>query len=443
MGQMRRPYHDETLIEPCHRQYYSAHTLGRGEGDRREEPTKLTQALNQTIFYEAAQEWNARLCENTVAADKYICGELEEEAKALQKALGLMDDLGATEMLDRVQKGGTDEAVGMIDEAAGLASSDTVLDAIDELLTIDLFTSYGIHPPIIALPIRLSPAAMTLLLGNSLDNFYNNMDTFTLENQPFIEDWHYEDGVQHSRVSFWYDNAEDILERRHMRTGEKFRHVCCQRPVGEGSAMTIDLLKDIRNERTPEFSDSTIYGFPYTTGVTPDCQSASRSVYEFISTVIYSAAAPEFGWPFQAYGSPAWLPRPGIVAMLLDLIGSIELDIIIPRFVSILSGAAGWFPRYNLTHLDTTLEVVGMEMIPPSPMESSSSYIRYGMDRPRLPGTFTQSKRLYGQEAHVISPTEFPVPEKQNTTIDDAISQIKNSRKDHPEWLTNIKGFAQ
>ena len=106
MGQMRRPYQDETLIEPCHRHYYGAYTLGRGKGDKREEPTKLTQTLNQTIFYEAAQEWNARLCENTVAADKYISGQLEEEAKALQKAMGLMDELGATEMLDRVQSGG-------------------------------------------------------------------------------------------------------------------------------------------------------------------------------------------------------------------------------------------------------------------------------------------------------------------------------------------------
>ena len=443
MGKMRRPYHDETLIEPCHRQFYGAYTLGRGSGDMREEPIKLTQTLNQTIFYEAAQEWNARLVENTVAADKYISGELEEEAKALQKALGLMDELGATEMLDRVQSGGADVAVGMIDEAAGMASSETVLDAIDELLTIDLFTSYGIHPPIIALPIRLSPAVITLLLGNTVDNFYNNMDTFTLENQPFIENWHYEDGVQKSRASFWYDNAEDILERRHLRTGEKFRYLCVQRPVGEGSAMTIDLLKDIRNEMTPEYADSTIYGFPYTTGITPDCQSASRSVYEFISTVIISVAAPTFGWPFNAYGSPAWLPRPGIIGMLLELLGSISIDMVVPRFVSILSGAAGWFPRYNITHLETTLEVIGSEKIPPMPTESSSSYIRYGMDRIRLPSSFIQSKRAYGQEAHIIAPTEYPVPEKQNTTIDDAISQIQKARGDHPEWLTDIKGFAQ
>ena len=344
MNKMKRPYHDETLIEPCHRQYYGAVNLGRGTGDMREEPTKLTQSLNQVIFYEAAQEWNARLCENTVAADKYLSGELEEEAKALQRTLELMDDFGANEMLARAESSGTDEAMGMIDEAASLASSDTVLDAIDELLTIDMFTSYGIHPPIIALPIRLSPAVITLLLGNSVDNFYNNMDTFTLENQPFIEDWHYEDGVQKSRVSFWYDNAEQIQERRHMRTGEKFRYLCVQRPVGEGSKMTIDLLKDVRNERTPEYSESTIYGFPYTTGITPDCQSASRSVYEFISTVIISVAAPTFGWHFNAYGSPAWLPRPGIIGMLLELLGSILLDMIVPRFVGILSGAAGWFP---------------------------------------------------------------------------------------------------
>ncbi len=443
MGDTRRPYQEESLIQPCHRHYYSACWLGRGQGDMREQPTKLTQTLNQTIFYEATQEWNARLCENTVAADKYINGELEEEAKALEKTMSLMDDLGATDMIAKAEAGGTEGAVGMLDEAAGMASSDTMVNALDELLTIDMFTSYGIHPPIIALPIRLSPAVITLLLGNSLDNFYNAMDTYTLENQPFIESWHYEDGVQKARASFWYDNAEQILERRHMRTGEKYRYICVQRPVGEGSAMTIDLLKDVRNEKTPEFAESTIYGFPYTTGITPDCQSASRSLYEFISTVIYSVMAPTFGWPFQAYGSPAWLPRPGIISMLLDLIGTVSIDVIVPRFVGILAGANGWFPRYNISHLETTMEVIGSEMIPPTPMESSSSYIKYGMDRCRLPSSFIQSKRLYGQEGHIIAPTEYPVPEKQNATIDGAIKDIEDARKNHPEWLTDIKGFAQ
>ena len=100
-------------------------------------------------------------------------------------------------------------------------------------------------------------------------------------------------------------------------------------------------------------------------------------------------------------------------------------------------------PRYNISHLETTLEVIGSEIIPPAPAESSSSYIRYGMDRIRLPGSFIQSKRAYGQDGHIIAPTEYPVPEKQNTTIEDAENQIRNARKEHPEWLTDIKGFAQ
>jgi len=439
MAKLRRPFEDETIFFPCYRHLYAPTVMGRATGDAREEPVKYSQALSECIQYEVNQEWNARLVENTVAANKYISGELEEEAKALEKTLGMMSDMGVDQLTAGIESGNM-EAMAGIDKGLDMASDATALEMMDDILVLDMFTAYGFHPPIIALPIRLSPAILTLLLGASHDNCYFNVDAFTREITPFMENWHYEDGVQMSRYSYWYDNAEDILKRRHMRTGEPFQYISCQRAFGEGSMMIRDILLDIRNERTPEYSGSSFYSFPYTTIIGPDCQSATRSLYELIAGIIYSVLAFQVGFPYFPYIT--WVPRPGLVSMLID--ANLPIDMLIPRFIELLAGVNFWLGCYNLTHLETNGEVIGQEMIIPSPMESSSAYIRYGMDMIRYPSTMVQSKYIYGQETHDIRmPSEYPCPEKKIMGVADADAEIKKAREEHPEWLTDIKGFGR
>ena len=233
MATQKRPFQDDTIIFPAYRGLYSATALGHGTGDPREEPVKYTQSLNESILLDATKEWIARLNENLVAAKKYISGELEQELEAAKRLDTLMGEMGIDEMVGDLEAGEADT----VDKALDMASDETALEAMEEILAIDMFTSYGFSPPVLNLPIRLSPAICVMIMGNTFDNFYNTVDQFSLENVPYLENWHYEDGVQTAAVHYWYENAETVLERRHLRTGEKFRYLLVQRSVGEGETM--------------------------------------------------------------------------------------------------------------------------------------------------------------------------------------------------------------
>ena len=430
----KRPFQDESIILPCFRQLYSACYLGHGSGDPHEEPVKYTQALMERSFLECTTEWLARLNENTLGAHKYITGELEKEIEAARKMDSLMAATGMEDMAKELETGGGMETV----EAGMDLVDETALDALDEILTLDAFNSYGFHPPIINFPISLSPSINVMLYGNDVDNFYNYMDGFTCENIPYLENWHYEDGVQTTRICYVYENAEDVLERRHMRTGEKFRYLCCQRPAIEGERMVRDITMDIRNEKTPQYSNSMMFGFAVDHFVTADAQFGSRSFFDIISTMLPMLACVAMGWPFVCY--IGWLPeRPGLLAMILEL----PIDMLAPRLISMLLPVNFWFGKYNLTHMDTHMEVYGQEAVIPTATESAAGYIRYGMDRLRYPPSYTQAKREYGQAAQMRGGTPYPCPEKVIMGIEEATSQIENARKDHPEWLTDVKGFGQ
>ena len=433
MAKQKRPYQDDTIAHPAYRCLYSATTLGHGAGDPREEPVKYTQGLNEAILLDAQKEWIARLNENLVAAKKYISGELEAEIEAASRLETLMGEMGIDDMVEGMESGETE----VVDRALDMASDDTALEAMEEILAIDMFTSYGFSPPVINLPIRLSPAIAVMIMGSTFDNFYNTVDQFSLENVPYLESWHYEDGVQTAAIHYWYENAETVLERRHLRTGERFRHLLVNRPVGEGEMMCIDITQDIRNEKTPEYAASAMFGTMYPIAITIDCQSAGRSVIDLVGGLLRAMVCDYFGWPYPIH--LMWVPRPGIISMLQSL----PIEMIIPRFINMLITLPIWLTNYTLTTCETSREVFGREIIPSTFAEGGGSYMMYGMDRMRYPPTFIQSRRVYGQEGHIRPPTDYPVPEKVMMTLDEATTEINDARKEHPEWVTDIKGYGQ
>ena len=146
----RRPIQDDTIWFPCFRQLYSASFLGRPEDPHHEEPIKYTQALANMIVYETCQEWAARLTENAAAADLFIKGELAKEAEKLAAIKGGVSEDGA----------GESDLMGKVES---LEEITTLEDSMEE----DMFTTYGFHPPIFNFPIRLSPAIITMMYGNS------------------------------------------------------------------------------------------------------------------------------------------------------------------------------------------------------------------------------------------------------------------------------------
>ncbi|MDY6965597.1 MAG: hypothetical protein SVM80_06455 [Halobacteriota archaeon] len=433
MAKDRRTLQDESITMPIYRHLYSACWIGHPPGDPHEEPQKFTQTLAQRIMADSSNEWNLRFAENDMLMDKFAKGELTEVMETVEKLDELMKEFGVEEAIDGITS--ADDAVTEIDKRVEEFSDMTALEAIDEILTSEALTTFILIPPVANIPLALIPAFYTLLFGPSADAFFNNLDHFTLEETGQLEDFHYEEGLLMARISYREENAMEILERRHLRTGEKFRYLCCQRPTGEGSLMVSDILKDIRNERMPEYANAPIFMHGYCSSTIPDaCQPSSRSVYELCYLFpIYGQK--RCGWPYQSY--VGLVPVPGLFDLIFN---NLPIDMIAPRMIGLFTSAEIWWSKYCLSHCAVGCELIGSETIPPLPTESVACYIRYGMDRTRYPPSMIQSKRVYGEEARIRGP--YPLPEKYTLSLDEAVEEIINARREHPEWLTDVKGFG-
>ena len=379
MSTQRRPFQDETIFSPYMRKLYTGSVLGRS-CDTRQEPIKYTQSLSERLHFEAQAEWLARV-------NEYMCGS--------EKILGEMDN-------NKKTKG--------------------------EISIEDTGTGFGMFPPLFVMPIGVSPAALSMIYGERADMCWVCLDEFTLENLWAI-DWHFEQGAQTDSLLWYVDEDWKLLtDRRHMRTGEKFRYLCVQRGFEEGVAMVTDILKDIRNEILPDFADSPLHYHGYVNNITLDAQYSSRSEFELIH-LMNSYICTQIGFPYQSY--TCFSPFPDLHAMTLQM----PVDILPQRLLGMITGKDLWMSNYTISHLETSHEFFGEEMIPPTSNESLGSSIKHGMDKIVYPSSFKQSKYVYGQEAMCREPTEYPCPQKVVVPAADANKQIETARKEHPEWL--------
>jgi hypothetical protein len=114
--------------------------------------------------------------------------------------------------------------------------------------------AYAFFPPVLTIRGDLQQGTGKLLYGESNDISFVCINDLNDE-IFFILNVHCEDGIP---VDWWLAGPnDDLLERRHLKYGFKLREVA-QKIKGFtkiGHKIT-DLLKDIRNERTPQWSDS-------------------------------------------------------------------------------------------------------------------------------------------------------------------------------------------
>lgn len=381
---VKRPLQDETIFSPFMRKLYTRTVLGR-PNDTKEDSVKYTQSISERVHYEAQAEWMARLHEYTYGCEAPIKAALAE------------------------QKEGED---------------------LEEATKDLLFAAYppGIFPSIPIMPAKLIPSTLNQVIGMSADISWVCIDEFAMENL-WVASWHLEGGTQ-AHNDLWYLDSDwkPMLERRHMRTGEKFKFLCVQRPFLEGSGMVTDVLKDVRNEMHPEYSDGPFFYHGYVNNMTVDAQFTSRNGLE-ISHLMNMYITSKIGFPYQSYN--CFLPLPN----LYDLMTQLPPEAIPTKVLGLYIGTNAWMSNYILSHLETSLEVFGEEMIPPTAIESFSSSFKCGSDNINYPATFKQSKYAYGQEAGCKEPTEYPCPQKALVTMDDAGKLIEKAREDHPEWL--------
>ena len=119
--------------------------------------------------------------------------------------------------------------------------------------------TYNLFPPIVAIRSDVQQGTMKLIFGHDVDTTFIIADDLNSE-VLFMLNCGLQDGIPYD----WYfiDSEDDVLERRHMKYGIKLRDMVKkshQKGIVKSSLNMIDILKDIRNERTPGRSQSTYH----------------------------------------------------------------------------------------------------------------------------------------------------------------------------------------
>ncbi|MHA1785387.1 MAG: hypothetical protein ACTSVE_09320 [Candidatus Helarchaeota archaeon] len=117
-----------------------------------------------------------------------------------------------------------------------------------------IFT-YSLFPPIFCLRSDLQQGFQKLMIGESVDATFILLDDKRQE-MFFALNTHQENGIP---VDWWNVNPNDeILDRRHMKYGYKLREFPrkMKNNLPKVAKAIIDILRDIRNERTPQWSSS-------------------------------------------------------------------------------------------------------------------------------------------------------------------------------------------
>ncbi len=165
--------------------------------------------------------------------------------------------------------------------------------------------AYTIFPPVVTIRQDLQIGTGKLLYGSSTDTTFLVIDDDTRE-LAFIWNAHGEEGVP---VDWWYCGAQDeVLDRRHLKLGIKLRDFPKQlKSFYEIGTRAIDILKDIRNERTPHWKDSLYFTcVVWYTGFID--QVGYISNYESLGGIWDGLAAKKLGVPDQFYAYVPWPP---------------------------------------------------------------------------------------------------------------------------------------
>ena len=114
--------------------------------------------------------------------------------------------------------------------------------------------SYAFFPPVITIREDLQTGTAKLLYGESVDTSFLVVDDNSRE-ILFLLNTHIEDGIP---VDWWTVGPDDdVLDRRHLKLGYKLREFPKRiKKFMDVGIKAIDILQDIRNERTPQWANS-------------------------------------------------------------------------------------------------------------------------------------------------------------------------------------------
>ncbi|MHA1267601.1 MAG: hypothetical protein ACTSRS_20360 [Candidatus Helarchaeota archaeon] len=119
--------------------------------------------------------------------------------------------------------------------------------------------NYSLSPPFYVIRNDMQPGTLKLIYGESVDSTFIICDTFDANEEiAFLMNCHLESGVP---VDWWVVQKDDeLMERRHLKLGIKLKDLPKKlKSYDEIGWKAREILQDIRNERTPQWSDSAYF----------------------------------------------------------------------------------------------------------------------------------------------------------------------------------------
>lgn len=116
--------------------------------------------------------------------------------------------------------------------------------------------TFAFFPVVLAIRSDLQQGTMKLLFGETADTTFLFLHDFEEGECMFALNLHLEDGIP---VDWWIINQQDeFFERRHMKLGFKLKDIPKRsKNLDVAAERIIETLRDARNERTPQWNDST------------------------------------------------------------------------------------------------------------------------------------------------------------------------------------------
>ncbi|MHA1652356.1 MAG: hypothetical protein ACTSYB_19395 [Candidatus Helarchaeota archaeon] len=173
--------------------------------------------------------------------------------------------------------------------------------------------AYQLFPPLACIRSDLQQGTMKLIYGESCDITFVTLDDNNSE-ISFLFNGHCEGGIP---VDWWLvEHGNELLERRHQKYGYKLKdlYVKTKNMVKTGMQL-IDILRDIRNERAPQFANST-YQVAMVWGSAAVNLLYEPSTYEIFAGLWDGLSTKSYGLPDYYF---CYVPSPPLVNTLVYL----------------------------------------------------------------------------------------------------------------------------
>lgn len=176
-----------------------------------------------------------------------------------------------------------------------------------------MLVSYMLFPPVVSIRSDLAQGTNRLFYGESADFTFVVIND--IENEVFFMlNGHCEDGIP---VDWWLVKPDDaLLDRRHLKLGYKVRELPKKvKNLTDCGTRMIDILKDVRNERTPQWSAST-YGTAMVYGMGMANLLLERSSWEAYASIWDGISTKKMGLPDYWY---CYVPWPSLILTMMQL----------------------------------------------------------------------------------------------------------------------------